>query len=573
MGVLPVNAEYIEKFLLLPKTTPKKLAEKLTYYGLETKIVECKNSLIQEIGIILNCSVKSISFPTINERKEKLVEVAINTSDCSEFYLGLIKNIEVKESPDANLVMLESGQPLHIFDYDTLPEKKMIIRSAYSGEKMNALYGQELALNSEDIVVSSRDKVISLAGIIGDQATALTPNTKNILIECATFNPTTIKKTTKHLNVSTAANITSPEDLLEELLRIYDYNKIVNALPDNFPTAIVNHKKEFLKQKRILKTYLTNQGWQEIITYSLISSEMRNEFNYSVSDDFFQLLMPKNEYHEYYRQTLIPSHLKTLKYNLSHGNKDLFFFEISSVYGSPQQQEELLALSGVGVLENIFSLWKIEKEISFTPPSLNYLSFPQSAEIFIGKERIGFFGRLHPQIAQKYQINEAVFIAQISLSRIIDYLNNFSTQISYQPVSNFPSSTKDLSFVFSENINYDKVIKLIREIAGNNLQEIKVFDVYQSAELERTEKKSVSFHLVFQSPIKTLESKEIEKILENIIERVEKVFAAKLRAYTVKFYQFIPSLILGIIGAILVVEIVLAVIVGVALNPLENPLN
>src|SRR4051794_20033220 len=102
--------------------------------------------------------------------------------------------------------MLESGQPLHIFDYDTLPEKKIVIRPAHLGEKVNALHGQELVLDKEDIVISSGEKLISLAGIIGDQATALTPNTKNILVECASFNPATIKKTAKRLNVSTVAS-------------------------------------------------------------------------------------------------------------------------------------------------------------------------------------------------------------------------------------------------------------------------------------------------------------------------------------------------------------------------------
>jgi len=153
----------------------------------------------------------------------------------------------------------------------------------------------------------------------------------------------------------------------------------------------------------------------------------------------------------------------------------------------------------------------------------------QTAEIILGKEKIGFFGRLHPQIAQKYQINDVVFIAQISLSRIINYLNNFSPKIPYQPVSNFPSSTKDLSFIFPENVNYGEVTKTMKEVAGNDLQEINVFDIYQNAELEKEEKKSVSFHLIFQSPIKTLESKEIEKMLENITKKVEQIFAAKLR--------------------------------------------
>ena len=127
----------------------------------------------------------------------------------------------------ANLVMLESGQPLHIFDYDTLPEKKIMVRQAQQGEKVNALHGQELELSSGDIVISSGKKIISLGGVIGSQETAITPQTKNILIECASFNPKTIKKTAKDLNISNATShlfsrranlVLSPQQVLAQAI-------------------------------------------------------------------------------------------------------------------------------------------------------------------------------------------------------------------------------------------------------------------------------------------------------------------------------------------------------------------
>ena len=129
----------------------------------------------------------------------------------------------------ANLVMLESGQPLHIFDYDTLPEKKIVVRQAQRGEKMNALYGQELGLNSGDIIISSDKKIISLGGIIGSQETAITPQTKNILIECASFCSKAIKITTNRLNLITSASryfcrknssFSSPEYVLQRVISL-----------------------------------------------------------------------------------------------------------------------------------------------------------------------------------------------------------------------------------------------------------------------------------------------------------------------------------------------------------------
>jgi phenylalanyl-tRNA synthetase beta subunit len=89
---------------------------------------------------------------------------------------------------------------------------------------------------------------------------------------------------------------------------------------------------------------------------------MKEEFGES-KHSFYRLLKPKNDYHQHYRQNLIPSHLKTLKFNLSHGNKNLRFFEISSIYGA-ELSEQLLILSG---LEKVFNqpFHNLNQELDF----------------------------------------------------------------------------------------------------------------------------------------------------------------------------------------------------------------
>jgi len=320
----------------LPTIDPKEIGEKLTYYGLETKVIQRENDIyfefdilpnrpdllswwgiVQEIGIILNCQVKPVNPPIINEAK--VIEVVINTSACSEFCLGLIKNIEVKKSPDwikewlavnnirsinnvvdsANLVMLESGQPLHIFDYDTLPEKKIMVRQAQQGEKVNALHGQELELSSGDIVISSGKKIISLGGVIGSQETAVTPQTKNILIECASFDPQTIKKTTKRLNISTATShffsrranlVLSPRQILARVISylvetyqgdvnsgtIFSYQKVEKTRP------IVAISQEFITKKvgQVLSEQTTENLWQQL------------KFPYQKEGEFYYVTVP-----------------------------------------------------------------------------------------------------------------------------------------------------------------------------------------------------------------------------------------------------------------------------------------
>ncbi|MCE8159202.1 MAG: hypothetical protein I3270_02185 [Candidatus Moeniiplasma glomeromycotorum] len=309
-------------------------------------------------------------------------------------------------------------------------------------------------------------------------------------------------------------------------------------------------------KKKELCYYLTNCGWQEIITYSLISAAMKEEFRENQNGTFYQLSLPKSEYHQYYRQSLVPSHLNTIKHNLAYGNRNLLFFEISEIYDPlASQPETLLILSGIGkivsqsfhkwtqqldfywikgTLENIFWRWRIEEKIRFEPTSLNYLSISQSAEIFLTQQKIGFIGQVNPLITQNYRISEPVFTAQISLTKIFTYLEKIPVLTFYQPLSNFPRSEKDLSFIFPTVIDYQQVIQAMKKLGGRDLQEVSVFDVYQNAELEQQAKKSVSFHLVFQSFTRTLQTAEVEKIAKLIGENIEKLFQAKLRDKTTK---------------------------------------
>jgi len=141
---------------------------------------------------------------------------------------------------------------------------------------------------------------------------------------------------------------------------------------------------------------------------------------------------------------------------------------------------------------------------------------------------------VNPLIAQNYRINEPVFTAQISLTKIFPYLEQFSALTFYQPLSNFPRSEKDLSFIFPTVIDYQQVVRTMKKFGGDILQEVSIFDVYQNAELKQQGKKSVSFHLVFQSFTRTLETAEMEKVAKLIGEKIEKLFHAKLRDKTTK---------------------------------------
>ena len=180
-----------------------------------------------ELGAIYDKKVKDIDL-SHGENKEDIndnFKVEVNTENCSIFLARKVKNIEIKESPlfiknrliasgirpinnvvdISNYVMLETGQPLHFYDADTL-KGKIEVRMAKEGEKLFTLDGKERTLSSEDIVISDGEKAIGLAGVMGGLDTEITDKTKNVLIEAAIFDGIKIRKTSKEILRSEASS-------------------------------------------------------------------------------------------------------------------------------------------------------------------------------------------------------------------------------------------------------------------------------------------------------------------------------------------------------------------------------
>ncbi|CAG8455455.1 21720_t:CDS:2 [Gigaspora margarita] len=534
--------EYLEKHLILPSAKPDEIAEKLTACGLETNLSPKKediylefttltNRIVREIGVLLNCPIKLPTLKTKKDQEKGLVKLNIATNNCSEFHCGLIKNVVIRESSPAlkkilsannirsinnvvdlaNLVMLETGQPFHLLDYDTLSQKTVIeVRQAQKKERMTTISGQKLILNTEDIVVDSDQQIISLAGIVGTKKNAITAHTRNILIECGNFSSSSVKTSVARLDVNTKSSqyFSKEVNLTGQAFSSFHYLISLIQKSNNQTEKKVEITSVYLpakKKKSPLIPFSENfiKSKIEIISYSLVSEKEKN----SPGGDFYRLLFPKSENHCYYRQSLIPSHSKTIAYNLAHGNQDLRLFEIASIYVPTQSEtfsEELLTLSATGrifnqpvhqliqevdlfwlkgVLENIFALLLVGEEISFSPVDPKSGPEEKLIEIFLGQKPIA----------------------------------NSPPAVPYHPVSNFPASEKDLSLIFAKDVDYNKVIREIKRVGGENLYQVNIFDVYQSPELAQAEKKSVSFRLTFQSATGTLEKSEIEKTITQIV--------------------------------------------------------
>ena len=179
-----------------------------------------------EVGAIYNKKIKepTIELKESREKTKDYINIVNETNNCKAYLSRIVRNIEIKESPEfiksrlmcagirpinnvvdiSNYVMLEYGQPLHFFDYDKLGSD-IIVRQAKANEEIVTLDKINRKLRETDIVICDLYKPVALAGVMGGLDTEITYNTRNILIESAIFNPYNIRYTSKEILRSEAS--------------------------------------------------------------------------------------------------------------------------------------------------------------------------------------------------------------------------------------------------------------------------------------------------------------------------------------------------------------------------------
>lgn len=193
---------------------------------------------------------------------------------CKRYTARVVKNIKLAPSPKwmqhrlmtagirpinnivdiTNYVMIEYGQPMHAYDYDTIADKKIIVRTAAENEKFVTLDGQERTLDSEALLICDGEKAIGLAGIMGGENSMITDDVKTMLFEAATFDGTNIRKSTKKIGLRTDASGKfekglDPELALEAMNRACDLIEQLGA--GEVVGGVVDIYDEPVSKKRI----------------------------------------------------------------------------------------------------------------------------------------------------------------------------------------------------------------------------------------------------------------------------------------------------------------------------------
>ncbi|WP_339898209.1 phenylalanine--tRNA ligase subunit beta [uncultured Gilvimarinus sp.] len=332
-------------------------------------------------------------------------------------------------------------------------------------------------------------------------------------------------------------------DLLEELARIYGYNRLPTRVPDS-PMAIKAHTESRLPLAQ-LRRHLISRDYQEVVTYSFVDPADNARFDPELSP--IALKNPISADMAVMRTTLLPGLVATLRHNLNRQQSRLRLFESGQrfipgadgvdqqptlaglVYGplaaeNWNEQDRTVDFFDIkGDVESLLAQTGNGVNFSFRAGSHSALHPGQCAEVLADGEFIGFVGAIHPALQQQLDIPAGVFVFELALKPLLQ-----ARVPSFTPLSRFPANRRDLALLVERELPVESLLSGVRKTAGEYLSDLKVFDLYVGKGID-PHRKSVALGLTFQHPSRTLTDDEINGFVGQVVEHLQNQHGATLR--------------------------------------------
>jgi phenylalanyl-tRNA synthetase beta chain len=718
-----VPFKWLKEFIDI-KEQPHDVARRLTMIGLEVEAVEHVGSdivfevnvtpnrpdCLSIIGIARELSAiyrEQLKFPEHNiiaEAGELDFNVDILDADLCCRYAGrVVRNVSIGPSPDwlksrieksgirsinnvvdiTNYVLLEFGHPLHAFDLKTIKGHRIIVgtskkvksqkskvKSKEIKVKIRTLDGIEREVIDDSLLIWDKEKPIAIAGVMGGMETEVSDSTKDIFIESAYFEPSSVRRTAKALGLRTESSyrfergtdirmlkkaldraaflmkeaaggviygkidiypkgyvppeivvryekinrvlgldlkrheildclnrlgleiedadnsvklkpptyrmdIKQDADVIEEVARIYGYDRIPSELPK---ATIMSQESEVRSQeskiKNNIKQSLLKSGFTEAINYSFMDIQDIDMLGIKEDDERrkpVQIKNPLKTEESFMRTTLIPALIKNTIYNVAHGNRDLRLFEIARVFISQKTEvrsQEAVALSHCrtecslpverehlgaiyykekdktlyrddtpdfyvvkGVIEAILNDLKIY-DYSFARSSDKssepFLHPGQSADIFIMDTKIGYAGVLSPAIVHSLDIKAhkpSIIVMEIDIDSIVPYAMQV---VKYRPLPRYPYIERDTAILVDEAMEASEIMNLLKSYSSDLIEDVCIFDVYQGKNITEGQK-SIAFNVRYRALDRTLKDDEIDALHGSLIDYIIEKTKGQLR--------------------------------------------
>jgi len=597
--------------------------------------------------------------------------VSIEAKDlCGRYVAMVIENVQVGHSPAwlrqrlmaagirpinnivdiTNYVMLETGQPLHAFDYDTIGQNTIIVRRGMEHEKIISLDGVTRSIKTDFLVIADAEKPVAIAGIMGGLNTEITELTRHVLLEAAHFDSINTRKTSRALGLRSEASLrfekgvdisgcllaamraahmmaelasgevmrdfvdeyVSPAqtgrinlrgrrvnevlgtvlsleeiktilerlnlvpekvregelvvlvpgyrrdlsleiDLIEEIARIYGYDRI----PTTLPVGKLRGSCETISQKveEVARRTLISCGVNEAITYSFIDPGSFDKLMLSPDHGWRNVVEIKNplgEEQSVMRSTLVPGLLDAASRNVNRRAALVALFEVGRVYcpkeavDEPLPEEKLNVAALVsgkldklwqypaenldffylkGILETLLNSFALGNYLLTPAKEYPFLHPGRAANVEYEGQNIGYIGELHPFVQESYNLHARTCLFELNLGLVKTETIEVKK---YSPIPRFPSIKRDVALMVSEETSSREIEQLIAEAGGTWLNRIQLFDFYQGVQISAG-KKSLAYTLTYQSHERTLTDEDVKSIHNRVIEELRNKFGADIR--------------------------------------------
>ncbi|MBU1153935.1 phenylalanine--tRNA ligase subunit beta [bacterium] len=459
---------------------------------------------------------------TIRKNSQKL-NITTESSYRFERDMDLLKTtIALERATELILKDNPSSLVSTIYDLQELPYQKTIV--ALNIDKVNSILGTFFPL--EEIINILKKLKLEI----------ITFKDKDLTLEVPSFRK----------------DISREIDVIEEIARVYGYNKI--------PTSLYNLRiDDFLKEETFddlfykftnqIKNILNSLGLYETINYPFLRKKWLKYVPFS-SDHPVTIQNPLNEEENIMAPTLLFSFLNCISSNIKKGNNDLKIYEIGKTYHQLISQplpNEITNLAGAltgkktkifwgketlevdifdltGILEKLCLELGIEK-LSYQPfyflgflPSLSY-------QIIHRHEYLGIIGEISPELLDEFKISQKILYFELNLDYLIKIIN---LKKEFKPLPKYPPNFRDVSLVTKEKVSYELILNLIQEINHPYIKEVNLFDVYRGPQIPQ-DCKSLAFRITYQSLEETLSDEKVDKLHQLVINNLTHKLNAQLR--------------------------------------------
>ena len=621
----------------------------------------------RELAAITGRELKPLDLTLPPSGSESAPAVAIESKTCSRYVALEIDGVTKTPTPAwmrqlllavgqrpielsvdvSNFVMFDLGQPNHLFDRSKLDGAGIVVRDATAGEKMTTLDEVERTLTSEDVLITSGGRAVAIGGVMGGAESMVAEGTEQLLLEVASFHPTTIRRTASRLGLRTDAStrfektldpalsmmaaahlvrtlasivpslalpsapadagdwqdpslvielrpdrlrqvlgapiandeireklerlgfrveaespmrvsvptfratkdITLEVDLIEEVGRLYGLTRIEER-PLFAEVRPLPRDERRLLVRKIQDRLAGGARFHEVLTYSFLPEELATKTGVA-DEDFVEVVNAVSEGWNRVRRSVAPSLLGLLENNLRY-REDVRLFEVGKGYlpadaehpgdrGQPRQRHEvalvwaapkpgkkarfdadrLSAMKAV-VADLCSSLgvqltWRAagEEQAPWAHPARRLVGGVETKREFT---ELCVLCALDPRVARALGVSADVAVATLSIDGLVDLPEGGPT---YSPLPKFPGIKIDVALAVPESLSAAEAVGAIETSGKGLVKDVELFDLYRGEQVGEG-RKSLAYHVLLQSPTKTLTDKEGQKFLGRLEREIEK---------------------------------------------------